>query len=131
MKGLEKGYNTFEIYGAAGGARLAHTIANIQMLSELSHLGRHGFLYGNGFCATAITDEGIVLAGDREGMFSVFSMSDVSEGVTISGAKYELKDAELTNTFALGVSNQFIRGNETQLIVENGTLLIIYEIPEK
>ena len=64
-------------------------------------------------------------------MFSVFSMSDVSEGVTISGAKYELKDAELTNTFALGVSNQFIRGNETQLIVENGTLLIIYEIPEK
>lgn len=129
IAGIKRGFATFEIYGALGGSRLSHTLANLQMLSELSHLGRHGFMYGNGFCATAITDEGIALGGDREGMLSVFSMSDVSNGVTISGAKYELKDAQLTNTFALGVSNEFVKGSEAQIIVDDGTLLIIYEIP--
>lgn len=128
-KGLEKGFTAFEIYGALGGKRLSHTVANLQMLSELSHIGRHGFMYGDGYCATAITDEGIALGGQRKGMLSVFSMSDTAKGVTISGAKYELENAVLTNSFSLGVSNEFVDGREAQIIVTEGTLLIIYEIP--
>ena len=129
QEGLKRGFATFEIYGAFGGKRFSHTMANIQMLSELSHIGRHGFMYGDGYCATAVTDEGIALGGDREGYLSVFSMSDVSRGVTIAGAKYELKDAELTSSFALGVSNEFVPGTEARIIVQDGTLLIVYGIP--
>ena len=56
---------------------------------------------------TSITNGRILFDETAKGMVSVFSHSDISSGVTISGLKYELKNGTLKNTCALGVSNEF------------------------
>jgi thiamine pyrophosphokinase len=55
----------------------------------------------------------------------VFSLSERSTGVYLKGVKYELDSACLTNTFPLGVSNEFI-GKESSFCVGAGTLLIVF-----
>ena len=58
------------------------------------------------------------------GYLSVFSLSEVSRGVTLKGLMYTLEKGELRNDFPLGVSNEFIIDEEAEITVEDGTLLI-------
>ena len=62
----------------------------------------------------------------NDGYISVFSHSEKSSGVYISGLKYELDNAEISNTVALGVSNEFT-GKNAKIRVENGTLIIVWK----
>ena len=71
-----------------------------------------------------IKDSEIEFPSKENGFISVFSLSDKSEGVTISGLKYEIENAELTNNFPLGVSNEYI-GKPSKISVKKGILLII------
>lgn len=123
-EGLARGYRRFEIYGGLGG-RLDHSLANIQLICELSTRGCKAKLIGNKMTVTAVTDGELKLPARKEGTVSVFSHSDVSSGVTIKGLKYSLTDATLTNMTALGVSNEFT-GKPAEIAVNTGTLLIIW-----
>ena len=49
-------------------------------------------------------------------------MGEKAKGVTISGMKYELENAVLTNDFPNGNSNEFI-GEEAMISVEEGELV--------
>ena len=123
--GLKQGYKEFHLYGCMGG-RVEHTIANIQLLSHISEEGGKGYLYDEKNILTSIrSGEFITFDAAEEGFISVFSLTDKSSGVNISGLKYNLSKAELTNTFPLGVSNEFV-GKPSSISVDNGTLLIIY-----
>lgn len=121
---LEKGYRNFRIYGGLGG-RVDHTLSNIQMLVYLLSHQAHGCLVGKDCFITAIRNEGIVFEKQKEGLISVICHGDRAEKVVISGLKYELKDACLTNDFPLGVSNEFV-GKEGMISVDKGTLIILY-----
>ena len=120
--GLERGCEEFFLYGATGG-RLDHTLANIQLIANLSIAGKRGFIYGNGFFLTAITSDSIRISGKIGDTVSVFSLADRSEGVTLRGLKYSLENHTLLNTVALGVSNEFA-SEIAEISVGNGTLLI-------
>ena len=74
---------------------------------------------------TSITNGRIIFDENAKGMISVFSHSDISSGVTISGLKYELKNGTLKNTYALGVSNEFV-GKMSEISVAQGTLTVVY-----
>ena len=82
-------------------------------------------IHGSGCCIVALNNSDIAFGADMSGYISVFSHSDVCTGVTIEGLKYELHDASLTNTFTLGVSNEFI-GAESRIRVKEGILVIVY-----
>lgn len=123
-QGIKKGYSEFHIFCALGG-RTDHSIANIQLLEYLARNGMKGFLYGKNEKVTCIRSGEIVLPAKDGGYISVFSLSEKSEGVTIEGLKYELKDGELTNAFPLGVSNEFT-GQPARIRVRNGSLLVIW-----
>ena len=128
-EGVKKGYERFHIYCGTGG-RMEHTIANMQLLAELSQSGKRGFLFGKDYIITAVTNGTLELPEQASGFVSVFSHSDKAEGVCIEGLKYELQNALLTNSFPLGVSNEFI-GKKGKISVANGTLWIVFPMEAK
>ncbi len=124
--GLSKGYKDFQIYGGLGG-RLDHTIANIQLLAFLSSKDARGVLVGPDYRLTAITDESITISGREHDILSVLSLTDICNGVTLESLKYPLKDAVLTNTYPLGISNQFTK-KPAKISVKKGTLAILWSV---
>ena len=123
-QGLEKGYKEFHLYACMGG-RVEHSIANIQLLTRIAEEGGKGYLYDDKNVLTVIIDSDINFVEREEGFISVFSFADKSIGVYISGLKYEIENAELTNRFPLGVSNEFV-GKPSRIGVEKGILLIVF-----
>ena len=126
MAGIDMGCTAFHIYGGTGG-RLDHTLANIQLLTDLSEKGYRAFLYGEGYGITALTNGKTELEGEKGNYISVFSASDISVGVTLKNLKYTLTDGELRNNFPRGVSNEFT-GETAELSVKKGTLIIYYTL---
>ena len=130
--GLEKGYTNFEIYGGLGG-RLDHTLANIQTLTFLNRHNAVGTLIGDDYALKVVTNGVITFGKDLPenttgNICSVFSLSDVSTNVTIQGFHYEVEGATLTNSFPLGVSNEFT-GRKGSISVSNGTLAVLWNRP--
>ncbi|MBR4728601.1 MAG: thiamine diphosphokinase [Clostridia bacterium] len=123
---VAKGYSVFRIFGALGGARLSHTVANLQMLCDLAARGMDAVLYAPGLAAFALHNGKMRLPAREDGFVSVFAANDECRGVTIRGLKYELEGETLRSRFALGVSNEFI-GEQAEISVEDGTLLILIE----
>lgn len=86
-EGLRRGCDTFYLYGATGGARLDHTLANLQSLAFLLRHGARGYLYDQNFVYTAIENETLTLTREVEwGIVSLFSMGDRAEHITLEGA---------------------------------------------
>lgn len=125
-KGIELGFDNFVIYGATGG-REDHTFANYQLIASLAERGINAVLINGNKRVTVIHNSSKNFSADYKGYISVFSYSDISEGVSLEGLKYPLDNVILKNTFALGVSNEFT-GRESRVTVDNGTLLIMYNV---
>lgn len=121
--GLERGYRNFVITGALGG-RLDHTFANLQALLFLRDHGARGVMYGDGTVVTAVTNGSITIEGN--GTLSVFTMDAHAQGVCLRDVSYPLENAELTNSFPIGVSNEFV-GKPATIGVEHGTLLVMWQ----
>ena len=122
--GLDKGYRRFCLYGGLGG-RLDHTIANLQLLTNLSRQGAEAYLIGEDIIATAVTDERLYFDESARGMISVFCAGEIAEQVWEKGLKYKLSDAVLTCDRALGVSNEFV-GVRSSIETGRGSLLILW-----
>ena len=150
---LEPSPLQIEIAGGIGG-RLDHTIANIQLLSAYSNERTFLTLRdGNNFCfvlngncgeyspmycasqhnsvvnsscdlTPVISNSTAEIPMQKDSYISIFSLSEACSGVTFEGVKYPLHNHRLTNTYPLGVSNEFISEKAT-LHVEDGSLLVI------
>ncbi len=122
--GIERGYTEFHLYGACGG-RIEHTLANIQLVASLSQKNIKAYVHDSATVITALTDDSVYFNSSYKGYISVFSHTDKCTGVYLKGLKYPLENATLTNSFPLGVSNEFV-GEDSEIKVENGTLILIY-----
>lgn len=121
--GLSKGYQSFRIYGGMGG-RIEHTIANIQCLLYLKEQNAVGYLMdGTGMILVAKEEE-ISFQDSLEGYMSLFSMGDKAV-VTIENMKYPLQEKEVTNSFPIGISNEFIYGSKAKITVHKGAVVMI------
>ena len=128
-EGWQRGYRTFLLYGGTGG-RPDHTMANYQLLAGLSKRTGSGFLVDDRMTATAITNGEIRFRTLSSGYISVFSFDETAKGVTIEGLKYSMQGGVLSNTRALGLSNEF-QGKQAHILVREGTLLVLGEyMPE-
>lgn len=120
-EGLARGYRQFHIYAGTGG-RFDHTLANIQCLLYLKKRDAVGYLIDGTGMMLVICGETVHFRKNLEGTLSLFSLGEKANGVTISGMKYELENAVLTNDFPIGISNEFI-GEEAMISVEEGELV--------
>lgn len=120
-EGLARGYRQFHIYAGTGG-RFDHTLANIQCLLYLKKRDAVGYLIDGTGMMLVICREAVHFRKNLEGTLSLFSLGEKANGVTISGMKYELENAVLTNDFPIGISNEFI-GEEAMISVEEGELV--------
>ena len=105
---IKRGFDKIVIAGGIGG-RLDHTFSNIQTL----YYGRV-----NGV-DISISD------GRNEYYLSVLAYSEKVTGVNLKGVKYPLENAEITNFFPIGLSNEII-SESAEVSFSDGVVLVIF-----
>lgn len=124
-EGLARGYRVFRLYGGLGGARLSHTVANLQLLRWLAEQGAVGTLYGRNCEVTLLRERTVRFSAEQTGYLSLFAAGERAV-VTVRGTVYALEKGILTGAYPLGVSNAFC-GREAEVIAHEGDLLMILE----
>lgn len=110
----------------AGGGRYDHFLSNIQALvfAKTNRPECMVCLSDDENEITVLRDESFDFCRKEGWSLSVLSFSEVSEGVTIKGAEYEVENASLSSSFPLGQSNSF-KDEKVSVTVRNGVLLVI------
>lgn len=127
--GWKHGAREFHIYGGLGG-RVDHTISDIQQTAIVAVHGGIAYLHGDGRIVTSIHDCALEFpahAVPSTQYVSVFSHSDVSDGVTETGLKYGLTNARMGNLQVNGLSNEFVDSLPARISVEHGTLTVVFD----
>lgn len=122
--GLARGYKIFHLYGMLGGTRVDHSIANIQSLLYLHNQGAKGYIFNGNQMITILENETKTFANRQGGDVSLFAIDREVE-VSISGMKYNLEHAILTNDNPLGVSNSFVGGKASIEVIKGVALLVV------
>ena len=120
---IKKGFTDLVICGALGG-RIDHELANISLCGYAAEQDIRCTLVDQNHQIFAFKNGTRRISRGKWTNLSVFAMDSVVKGVTLSGLRYPLVDAELTNTFPLGVSNEFT-AEQAVVSVREGMLLII------
>ncbi len=121
-EGLRRGCDRFEIYGALGGKRFSHSLANLQTLLFLKVRNAQGCLLDADCTVYALQNETATV--DNACFFSLFA-ADGEAIVSVRNAKYDLIYHRLRPSFPLGVSNE-PRGC-AEITVHSGSVYLIAE----
>ncbi|MEG1175466.1 MAG: thiamine diphosphokinase [Ruthenibacterium sp.] len=122
-RALALGADRVTILGGLGG-RLDHTLANLHTVAFLARSGVSARL------ADENTEIDALLPGSyrfarRDGYVSLFPAGDSIEGVTLRGFHYPLTDATLTNSYPLGISNEFV-ADVGEISFTHGVLYLVF-----
>lgn len=120
---LDEGASYICIACALGG-RMDHTFANIQAGAYIANAGAHARITDDNTVIDIFKDKKLVIPKRDGWSFSVFSLADESKGVSISGAKYEIENADVVNTFPWGQSNVWA-ADQAKISVNDGMLVVI------
>lgn len=124
-KALSMGFKKIKIYGALGGSRFSHSIANLQLLCRLCRLGCEAMIIDENCIVIPLKDGELVFPKEQKGFVSVFSMSGEVK-YSCEGLKYTVNEHPLDCLFALGVSNEFV-GVESKIRIFGGIGVIVVE----
>lgn len=125
---LSRGYTRFLLLGATKG-RLDHQMANFTVCAYIAECGAECIMIDDDSEVYAIKNRKITLKRRENWSVTVLSHSDKSVGVTLTGLKYPLNNATVTNTLPIGVSNEFAE-DEATVQVESGVLFVILSSKE-
>ena len=114
------------IYGALG-ARLDHTLANLQLFARFSERDVYVTAIGDTYAVRLLTGPDVFELPVTQGTVSVFSANDTARGVIERGMAYSLDDEPLSNRTSRGLSNE-LTGEEATVAVEEGTLYVFYPL---
>lgn len=120
---LNHGYLHIVIICALGG-RMDHTIANIQSMNYVTNKKGLCEIISDNEHMIAFSGPEISIPSKEDYSLSIFSMSDICEGVCIYGAGYNVENITLTNTFPIGLSNYWENDN-VKIKISSGILLIV------
>lgn len=120
---IKRGFDEFLLLGVVG-ARLDHTLGNVSILVYLDSLGKKGCIIDD-YSEMEIVSNKPVYICEQYSFFSLLNITGCAKGITITGAKYPLTDAEITCEYQYGISNEVLPGGEAVVSVTNGKLLLI------
>ena len=120
---LRRGFSEFLIIGAIG-ERLDHTLGNVSILLHIESHGKKAKIVDD-YSEMEIVSSNPAFIDDSFSYFSLITISEKAEGVTIVNAKYPLTDAVITNEYQYGVSNEVLPGKTAKVSVKKGKLLLI------
>ena len=120
---VRRGFEDFLLIGVIG-ARLDHTLGNVSILLYLESLGKNGGIIDDYSEMEIVSDTPVSISG-RYAFFSLLNITGRAKGVTITGAKYPLADAEINCEYQYGISNEVLPGRTATVSVKQGKLLLI------
>lgn len=126
-EGEARGYREFYIFGALGGPRPDHTVANLQLLLSAARRGLSATLVGGGYRLTVLPPATPRVFSGLAGYLSLFAIGGPVHGLTLTGARYPLENATLTPDVPLGVSNEFLPYEVTRVSHSGGFLLLAWQ----
>jgi len=110
------------IYGALG-ARIDHTLANLALLSAAAKRGIETRLVDQ-WCEIFLIRQKAVVDGEIGQTVSLFALGADVTGVTLEGFEYPLRNATITPTKPIGISNRLTAARGI-IAVGSGDLLAI------
>ncbi len=120
---LAEGYRELRMVCALGG-RLDHLLANLQAAVFAAVSGARVRIESEDALILTLREASLCLPRREGWSLSVFAADGLCRGVSIEGAKYSLRDQDLSPAFPLGVSNEWAAG-EALISVREGTLLVL------
>ena len=120
---IRRGYRRIMLVGALGG-RIDHMLANISLIAFAATKGADLQIVDGHHQIFAVRDGKRRVPRSSWRNLSVFAFDTECTGVTLRGVKYPLEGAVLTNTFALGVSNEFTE-DIAEISVASGILIVV------
>ena len=120
---VKRGFEDFLLVGVVG-ARLDHTLANTSILLYLDALGKKGRIIDD-YSEMEIVSSEPASVSEEFSYFSLLNITGCAKGITVTGAKYPLQDAEITCEYQYGVSNEVLAGESATVSVKEGKLLLI------
>lgn len=116
-------YTDVLLFGMTGG-RFDHTFSNLQTLNFFAENGVNAVMYDKNYSVMIIKNTSVSIMPKDDFYLSVFSFGNNASGVTLKNVKYEIENANLSNYFPIGVSNEFL-DKPAYISVKNGSLLIM------
>ena len=120
---VKRGFNEFLLIGVIG-ARLDHTIGNVSILLKLDSLKKKATIVDDYSEMVIVSREQALIDGEVS-YFSLLAVDGTARGITITGAKFPLSDAEITPEYQYGVSNEVLPGQTAAVTVKEGRLLLV------
>ncbi len=120
---LKRGFEDFLLIGVIG-ARLDHTLGNVSILLMLDSLGKKAVIVDD-YSEMGIVSREKAVIDDSVSYFSLLAVDGAARGITITGAKFPLSDAEITPDYQYGVSNEVLPGQAAAVNVKEGRLLLV------
>lgn len=121
---IELGVKELWIFGATG-TRLDHVWANVQVLKIAHDAGVKAYILDK-YNRISLVEKEVKLSKKNAfgPFFSVFSLEGIVKGLSISGAKYPLKNHTLCPCDSLTVSNQFLE-EEVRITFSEGIVVLM------
>ena len=123
-KGIDGLYFKNIIIAGGIGGRLDHTIANIQSLAYAFEQGADIKMIDENNIVFILENNKIEIEKYKGWKLSIFALRPKCKGVSLYNVKYPLDNVILTDSFPLGISNEFKEG-KAKIECTDGRLLII------
>lgn len=122
MEAVERGYNDIVILGGIG-SRLDHTYSNILSVVYCFERNIVCSLVNEKNVLCIVSGETVIKKGDFK-YFSLFALFEKCEGLSISGAEYNLDCVDIEPSQQFTQSNEF-KDDEVKIVIKKGKIILI------
>ena len=120
---LSRGFKDFLFIGMIG-ARLDHGLGNLYMLIKCQNEGVKALMLDD-FSEMLLVGKDEVQITDDYAYFSILNITGLARGITIKNAAYNLENAEITQEYQYGISNEVLPNKKATVSISEGQLLLI------